>query len=569
MAYIDAILTTSKVKHIFFEEYITGKFVDALSHARSGQTHGLPTDLKEMDTILKSIWKGKFKTDAEFKKFMGARREKIIAEIQAREKANGLASRRLPGRIYMQGNSSWEQSAPTMYGAALEHLAIKLQDKFSGVMLLQQDVEKFRGSKVPQSQDFEMSMDIMYGMVRTDLERLEGELERINTTMEESGLTAEQVSDYLYAKHAGERNIYINSKRPEMLDGSGMTTQEAEDIINELETPEMVAVAKLVYDIVANTRKTMVEGGLEKASTIETYEGLYKNYVPLSGLAADEIDNENNNYPTGGAGMAIYGKTTKAAKGRASKTGVNLIANVIMQNAMVKQRARKDQAMLSLYNLTKNNPNKKVWGVYSAKNPRMKTDETGQQVGMNAFEMKASPNMVPIRINGEQHFIYFKKKDYADALNGMTSEKLGVVGRKVTPLMNLMRNSFTQYNPAFFVGNYFRDVHGAIYNVLAEVEREGGIMQGYGINSKDFTKDVIKGSFTTLRALLNESAFGREMSEEMKEYLNEWKAAGGRTGFSYSETINNVMENMRSKAETKTGLREGAEFVFKKPIDFF
>ena len=81
-------------------------------------------------------------------------------------------------------------------------------------MLLQQDVEKFRGSKVPQSQDFEMAMDIMYGMVRTDLERLEGELERINTTMEESGLTAEQVSDYLYAKHAGERNIYINSKRP-------------------------------------------------------------------------------------------------------------------------------------------------------------------------------------------------------------------------------------------------------------------------------------------------------------------------------------------------------------------
>ena len=295
-----------------------------------------------------------------------------------------------------------------------------------------------------------------------------------------------------------------------MLDGSGMTTQEAEDIINELETPEMVAVAKLVYDIVANTRKTMVEGGLEKASTIETYEGLYKNYVPLSGLAADEIDDENNNYPTGGAGMAIYGKTTKAAKGRASKTGVNLIANVIMQNAMVKQRARKDQAMLSLYNLTKNNPNEKVWGVYSAKNPRVKTDETGQQVGMNAFEMKASPNMVPIRINGEQHFIYFKKKDYAQALNGETAERLGFVAKKMTGLMGFMRNSFTQYNPAFFVGNYFRDVHGAIFNVLSEVEREGGIMQGYGINSKKFTKDVIKGSFTTLKALLSESAFGRD-----------------------------------------------------------
>ena len=487
-------------------------------------------------------------------------------------KPTGLGARRLPGRIYVQGNSSWEQSEATKYGEVLQLLAVKLQDKFSNVMLLQQDIEVFRGSKVPQSQDFEMMLGNMYGVIRTDIERLEAELEKINTAMEDSGLTAEQVSDYLYAKHAGERNEYINSKRPEMLNGSGMTTQEAEDIINELETPEMVAVAKLVYDIVANTRKTMVEGGLEKASTIETWEGLFNHYVPLSGLATDEMENNDkmeNPHPTGGAGMAIYGRSTRAAKGRASKTGINLVANIIMQNAATKQRARKDQTMLSLYNLVKNNPNEEVWGVYSSKNPRTKIDEFGQQVGMTVPEMKAIKNMVPIRINGEQHFIYFKKVDYANSLNGLTEEKISQVLRFVSGPMNLMRNAFTQYNPAFFVGNYFRDVHGAIYNVLAEVEREGGIMQGYGINSKVFTKDVIKGSFTTLKALLNENAFGREMSEEMKEYLNEWKAAGGRTGFSYSETINNVIENMRSKAETKTGLREGAEFVFKKPKDFF
>ena len=35
----------------------------------------------------------------------------------------GLKSRRLPGRIYMQGNSSWEQSAPTKYGAAFRTLS--------------------------------------------------------------------------------------------------------------------------------------------------------------------------------------------------------------------------------------------------------------------------------------------------------------------------------------------------------------------------------------------------------------------------------------------------------------
>jgi len=539
IGYTNAVVTKSDVNTVFFKETVSGSIIDKTDHARKTSGHQIEL------------------TDAE------------LAEAGGEIEGAGMASRRLPGRVYVEGNSKWEQSSPNPYGAVLERLAIRFQDKFSDVMLLQQDVEKFRGSKVPQSQDFEMAMDIMYGIVRTDLETLEIELDRINLTIKDSGLTAELVSDYLYAKHAPERNAFIMRNRPEMESGSGMTNQEAEEIINELESPEMVEVAGLVYDIVSNTRKTMREGGLEKSSTVEAWEAMYNNYMPLSGRAVDEMDDSNNAYPTGGAGMAVYGKTTKAAKGRPSKTGVNLIANVIMQNAMVKQRARKDQAMMSMYNLVKNNANESVWGIHSSSDPKMKVNEKGEMVAMNEFEMKSSRNMVPIRVNGEQHFIHFKKTDYADALNGMTGEKLGAVAKMMSGPMSLMRNAFTQYNPSFFVGNYFRDIHGALYNTLAEVEREGGIMHGYGIDSKKFTADVIKGSFTSLKALLNESAFGRDMKPEMREYLREWEKAGGRTGFSYSESINNVMENIRRQSETKSAARKGAEFAFSKPKQFF
>ncbi len=539
IGYTNAVVTKSDVNTVFFKETASGSIVDKTDHARKTSGHQIEL------------------TDAE------------LAEAGGEIEGAGAASRRLPGRVYAEGNSKWEQSSPNPYGAVLERLAIRFQDKFSDVMLLQQDVEKFRGSKVPQSQDFEMAMDIMYGIVRTDLEALEVELDRINVTIKDSGLTAELVSDYLYAKHAPERNAFIMRNRPEMESGSGMTKQESEEIINELESPEMVEVANLVYDIVTNTRKTMREGGLEKSSTIEAWEAMYNNYMPLSGRAVDEMDDSNNAYPTGGAGMAVYGKTTKAAKGRPSKTGVNLIANVIMQNAMVKQRARKDQAMMSMYNLVKNNANESVWGIHSSSDPKMKVNEKGEMVAMNEFEMKSSRNMVPIRVNGEQHFIHFKKTDYADALNGMTGEKLGAVAKMMSGPMSLMRNAFTQYNPSFFVGNYFRDIHGALYNTLAEVEREGGIMHGYGIDSKKFTADVIKGSFTSLKALLNESAFGRDMKPEMREYLREWEKAGGRTGFSYSESINNVMENIRRQSETKSTARKGAEYAFSKPKQFF
>lgn len=542
IGYVNAVHTSADTQTVFFEKFVPGSLIDKSSHARKTSGFSIQTaeDLN-----------------------------KDIEDAHTETSTNpGYASRRLGGRIYAQGNSSWEKSEATAYGRVLERLALKFQDSYSDIMLLQQDIEVFRGSKVPQSQDFEMAMDIMYGVVRTDLELIEAELEKITFATQEAGFTAEEVSDYLYAKHARERNEYIKSIRPEMESGSGMTNEQAEEIINELESPQMVTIANLVYDVIKNTRSSMVEGGLEKASTIQTWEDLYDNYVPLSGRAVDEMDDTTNNYPTGGAGMAIYGKTTKAAKGRPSKTGVNLIANVIMQNAQVKQRARKDQAMLSLYNLIKNNPNEKVWNIYSAKKPKMKMDK-GEQVPMNEFEMKSSRNMVPIRINGEQHFIYFKETDYADALNGMTVEKLNSVAKQAGKLMNFMRNSFTQYNPSFFLMNFFRDIHGAMYNVLAEVEREGGIMSGYGINSKKFTKDVITGSFTALGQLLNEAMFNRQMSVEMRQYKEEWEAAGGRTGFSYSESIQNVMEDLRKGAETKSRVRQGAEYVFSKPSQFF
>ncbi len=491
--------------------------------------------------------------------------------MHARQQTTGafLASRRLPGRIHTEGASAWEKSTPTAYGATLQRLATRFQDRFSDVLLLQQDIEVFKGSKVPESQDFEMAMDIMYGKVRTDLEALEVVLADIQSSMTTADLTAEQVSDYLYAKHAEERNKKIESTRPEMKDGSGMTTEEAGEIIQELETPEMVAISKMVYSVIENTRKTMIQSGLETSQIIEVWEGLYKNYVPLNGLSADEIDGDNSSYPTGGAGMAIYGKTTKAAKGRASKSGINLIANVIMQNAMVQQKARKNQAMMSLYNLVKNNPNKEVWGIFSTKTPMQKTNKEGKRVSMNEFEMKSDRRMVPIRVNGEQHFIFFKKSDYADALNGMTEEKLSKVFKVMSGPMAFMRNAFTQYNPSFFVGNFFRDIHGAVFNVMSELEREGGILQGYDINTKKFTSSLVKRSFSVLGHLLKDSAFSREMSPEMREYVTEWEAAGGRTGFSYSESINNVIENLRVQSETPGKVKAATQYAFSKPKQFF
>ena len=467
--------------------------------------------------------------------------------IGVKVESKALESRRLGGRIYVEGGDSWSSSTPTPYGAALQLAALRFQDKFSDILLLQQDVEVFRGSKVPQSQDFEMAMDTYYGIVRKDLEDIEGFLEDINTKRASFGITSDQLSDYLYARHAIERNKFISDRTEGANEsGSGMTNERAEEILDELESAEMRILANDVYKIIEYTRNFMVDGGLETRSVVEEWRNRFENYVPLNGLAVDETDEATTHYPTGGAGMAIYGPSVKKAVGRESKTGANILGNVVMQAMATAQRARKDQAMLKLYRLIDNNPNSDVWSVHGPKNPIVSMGKR-----LNDQQAKARQDVVPIRINGKQHFIKFKDASHAQALNGMTAEKLDATSRAMAKYTGFLRNSYTVYNPAFFLSNFARDFQSALYNAAAEIEREGGILEGYGLSVKDFNKALSKTTFKSLGMLLK-SAHGGDMSADMQAYMEEWEASGGRTGWSYSDTLNKLVTELGDKTVDKS-----------------
>ena len=465
------------------------------------------------------------------------------------EGTQALRSRRLGGRIQHSGNSQWEKSTATPYGEQLAYFTRRLQDKFSDVMLLQQDIEEFRGSKVPENQDFEMSIDLYYGKMREDMEKLEVNLQDIGAALKASGNTIEELSDLMYALHARERNTNIKGKRPDLESGSGMTNEEAEQIIDDLLTPELLDVANMVYDILDDTRATMVNGGLETQEVVSHWEGLYDNYVPLPGLAIDENSEESNSYPTGGSGFSVYGPSGRRAKGRKSRTGTNLVAAVISQNLATKQRARKDETMRALHEMIQQNPNENVWRLYSEQAPMTKLAEDGSQKKMSLIEMKAHTNTVPLRINGKQHFIYFKDVGYADALNGLTEEEAGSAVKNMGKYISLLREFATVYNPAFFVSNYMRDIGSAVYNAMAEVERDGGIMTDFGLKPMKFSANIVKTSFQVLKPLLKEGVFGADLSPEMAQMMQEWKESGGRTGWAYSDTLKEIQAKLEAASE--------------------
>ena len=466
-------------------------------------------------------------------------------------------SRRLRGRIYVEGATSWEQSTATHYGNMIATLSRKFQDKYSDLLLLQQDIETFRNEKLPESQDFEMHMNLYYGKLRTDLELVENILDNVNRLSSKYGIQASDLSDFLYAMHARERNAHIAKQRPEILDGSGMSDETAEEILNEFDSPEMREVAAEAMKLVSLTRQYMVEGGLEKRSTIEAWEAQYEHYVPLNGLAEDEFDGETNSYPSGGAGMAIYGPSSRKARGRSSKTGVNILGSMAMQTAAVMQRARKDQAMLSLYRMAENNPNENVWSVHG---PGNRLTVMGQELSDEA--MRNRNDVVPLRINGRQHFIRFKNEGHAKALNGMTTEQLNFVTRLYGKYSTFLRNTYTVWNPAFFLPNFIRDVQSALFNAAAEIDREGGILEGMGLTATEFNKKLMLTTLEALGSLFAEASIGFigfELSAKMQGYVEEWKAAGGRTGWSYSDTLNKVVSDLndKSRGRTKAGAAMG------------
>lgn len=412
----------------------------------------------------------------------------------------------------------------------------RLQDKYVDIFKLQEDVEKTRGVR-RQDQDFRMAEELMYGKAAEDLAKLDKKVDAITEEMKEKGLSVEDVSSYLYALHAAERNALIAERTEgETEAGSGMTNERAQEIIDSLSGKKdaLDSVVKKIREIQQDTRDTMVEFGLETKETIDAFETMFENYVPLSGIAIDEETSVTSAYPTGGAGLSVFGPTTKRAEGRQSEA-TNVLAQIIAQNSSVHIKARTNEALQSLYNLVKENPNKNVWQILSAENVNSK-----------------DPHIVSVRVNGEQKFIKFKDASYAETLRNMNLPQTSVFVRMLRAPSNWLRRSFTTLNPEFMISNFSRDIQAAIFNAAAEADIEGGIVEG-----NEIVADMIKKVPATLKALLKAESPGAiakifKENPEIERYYQDFKDDGGKTGWSYAKPLEQIVSELEGKAGEKT-----------------
>ena len=445
-------------------------------------------------------------------------------------------------------NGSWQMRDMNGFQRWRNTWLKRLQDKYVDIFQLQSDVEAARGKRAAD-QDFQMAEELMYGKAAEDLRKLDVKVDAITDLIKDRGLSVQDVSDYLYALHAKERNELIKERtNGQNKEGSGMSDARADLILKSLEgrSDSLKEIVDLVREIQQDTRDTMVKFGLETQEAIDAFEAQFENYVPLSGIAIDEETSFTSSYPTGGAGMSVFGPTTKRAEGRQSEA-TNILAQVIAQNSSIHIKARTNEALQSLYNLVESNPNEDVWRILDAKNVNSK-----------------DPHIVSVRVNGEQKFIRFKDASYAETLRNMNLPQTSVFVRMMRAPANWLRRSFTTLNPEFMISNFSRDIQAAMFNAAAEADIPGGVIEGQGI-----VTEMIKNVPKTLKVLLRSEspeALKKFFAEnpEVERYYNEFRDDGGKTGWSYAKPLDRIAADLQSKSSEKSKMQN----LFGKAEEF-
>lgn len=472
-------------------------------------------------------------------------------EVKVVSNRKGRMSKGNPVTPVTHNGKSFEVRQKSRVQEAIDNFLRRWANKYRDIELLQADVETARGSIVEESQDFKMAEELMYGKAATALENLQERTDEIVAIMRDNGISEQEITDYLYARHAIERNDLLLEK--EGVDhGSGITNEEAQAILDEVATGGKQDIfdtlEEKIQDIAQDTRDTMRKLGLETGARIDSFEAMYKHYVPLAGIAIDESGENTGTYPSGGVGFHVSGSRIKAAKGRKTPAQ-NLLAQIVHMNAAVHVRGQKNEVMKALYNLIKENPNSEVWKAFD---PEKKNETRGL----------GDPDVVGVRIDGKQMAIQFADPSHAQSLRGMGVQKTNLFLKTMRALSGWLRRSYTTLRPEFAINNFVRDIGSAVFNAAAETEIEGGMLNGQKV-----VKDMMAMVPSSLKAFLKDSV-GKDSDPLIKKYFNEFKEDGGRTGWGYIKSIQQIQEEILSETdEQKGGLKGAAKKLFGKIED--
>lgn len=419
----------------------------------------------------------------------------------------------------------------------MDDVIYALQDKHIDLKRVSQDIKK-SGNEIDDRWNAYLQEELFHGRTaKRTKDFIKTEIEPLIEDMRMRGVAMADFEEFLWMRHAQERNEQIAKVNPDMPDGgSGVSTKEAKAYLAALPADKKrayEALAKRIDKITAGTRQTLVNYGLESADTIAAWGAAYEHYVPLM---REDMDTGFGNGT--GQGYSVRGNSSKRATG-SKRAVVDILANLAQQREKAIIRGEKNRVSTALIGLAKLNPNPDFWKTDSI--PMIK------QIGRDGLveevpdaNYKNRDNVIVARIVNKQgkvveHSVIFNQFDeramrMAASLKNLDQDQIGELLGTASVITRYFASINTQYNPIFGIINILRDVQGAVLNLTSTP-----------LAGKQ--KQVLRDTVYAMRGIYTETRKerkGEKADSEWAQLWEEFRNEGGQTG--YRDMFKNARE---------------------------
>ena len=417
----------------------------------------------------------------------------------------------------------------------------QMQDKFQVLKAVQENIRK-TGGKIDDSNNAYMAEELFHGKAENDLNVMkERYVQPLAKLLADYKIAQADLDEYLYARHAPERNAHIAKINPKMPDGgSGMTNAEAAEIMQRVRNSGKQAqydrLAGIIDDMLARRREIIREAGLEESGVVDAWQKAYRYYVPLKGQDVDGVVS----LPRTGKGFTIGGRESKQAMGRASRAqSPSTQAIQDLSESLI--RNRKNEVGNAFLKLVQDNPDKDYWQVFTDDRPdtmRVIAERKDQETGETIREVVERPVAMAMmadryfttKKDGKTYYIKLHDPRLMRAMKNMGPETSNAVIRTLGKVNRFLATVNTSYNPEFLVSNFIRDVQTAVMNLKAEQGRSDGKLKGLDNLS---ALAVVKDSRSAMSAVYA-SLRGKTLTGNGAQWQKVWKEFvedGGKTGW--------------------------------------
>ncbi len=433
---------------------------------------------------------------------------------------------------------------------------VQLQDKFLRV----QKAEQLKRNLDPQMSAYQAE-SLYYGRTGYRLEQLrEHQIDPLIREMKARDIDLNKLDDFLYARHAVERNqrlgqhyepghdFYEAMTDPDKVGASGMSQNEALGIIRAIrdagKLPDYQAVARMVDALNARTRRALLDGGLIDRDAFDAMNAAYKYYVPLRGWQ-EGSDEEEFHFGPGG-GMETRGKDVKQAFGRKSRAASPL-AYSIMQAESAVVRAEKNKVGNTFLKFVRANPDPDLWVVNRPQMRKQISKLTGLVQNRPDNLSHLDDNVFATKVQGQPVYIRMLGADginLARALKNMGSANAHAAVRMLGTVTNTMSRLATAWNPEFMIPNLVRDVSEAFINLGEQRQRQF---------AKNFAKRVFPAIRGSTLALAGKTPPAGSPMAEYVDAFHRFDREGGRIHFFGLDDPDQIERNVDAKLRRLSG----------------